>query len=93
MQKYKVAIVGAGKGGHSIYRMLKAMDEVEIIGVADINPAAPGIAAARADGVFVTTNYNELTMLPGLDIIIEVTGNPDVKEHILQIKHDSTAMM
>jgi prephenate dehydrogenase len=23
MQKYKVAIVGAGKGGHSIYRMLK----------------------------------------------------------------------
>lgn len=93
MQKYKVAIVGAGKGGHSIYRMLKKMEEVEIIGIADINPTAPGITAAQEDGVFVTTNYIELTRLQGLDIIIEVTGNPDVKEHILQIKHNYTAIM
>jgi PAS domain S-box-containing protein len=93
MQKYKVAIVGAGKGGHSIYRMLKKMEEVEIIGIADINPAAPGITAAQEDGVFVTTNYIELARLQGLDIIIEVTGNPDVKEHILRIKHNYTAIM
>lgn len=93
MQKYKVAIVGAGKGGHSIYRMLKKMEEVEIIGIADINPTAPGITAAQEDGVFVTTNYIELTRLQGLDIIIEVTGNSDVKEHILRIKHNYTAIM
>ena len=93
MQKYKVAIVGAGKGGHSIYRMLKKMDEVEIVGIADINPDAPGMEAARKDGIFVTTNYSELTMLPDVDIIIEVTGNQAVKEHILQNKHKCTALL
>jgi PAS domain-containing protein len=93
MQKYKVAIVGAGMGGYSIYRMLSAMEEVEILGVADINPAAPGILAAREDGIFITANYNELTRLPGLDIIIEVTGDPKVKDNIQQIRHSYTALM
>ena len=55
------------------------MDEVEIVGIADINPDAPGMEAARKDGIFVTTNYSELTMLPDVDIIIEVTGNQAVK--------------
>ena len=92
MQKYKVAIVSRKRRSFNL-QDAKKMEEVEIIGIADINPAAPGITAAQEDGVFVTTNYIELTRLQGLDIIIEVTGNPDVKEHILQIKHNYTAIM
>lgn len=93
MQKVKVAIVGAGQGGYSIYRMLKAMEEVEIIGLADINPMAPGILAAREEGVFVTANFCELAKLPGLDVIIEATGAAEVRERLQQVRHSYTAVM
>lgn len=93
MQKVKVAIIGAGQGGFSIYRMLKAMEEVEIVGLADINPMAPGILAAREDGVFVTANFSELAKLRGLDVIIEATGVPEVRERLNQVRHPYTAVM
>ncbi|MCL6612649.1 MAG: sigma 54-interacting transcriptional regulator [Peptococcaceae bacterium] len=93
MQKFKVAIIGAGRGGYSIYRMLKAMEEVEIVGLADLNPLAPGILAAREDGVFITTNFCELVKVPGLDVIIEVTGDPGVRERLHQVRHNYTAVM
>ncbi|MCL6638204.1 MAG: sigma 54-interacting transcriptional regulator [Firmicutes bacterium] len=93
MQKVKVAIIGAGKGGHSIYRMLKTMDEVEIVGLADINTMAPGILAAMEDGVFVTVNFSELVKIPGLDVIIEATGVPEVRERIHALRHEYTSVM
>lgn len=93
MQKVIVAIVGAGQGGLSVYRMLKAMEEVEIAGLADINPMAPGILAAREDGVFVTANFSELAKIPGLDVIIETTGVLEVRERLQQIRHKYTAVM
>ncbi|MCL5290465.1 MAG: sigma 54-interacting transcriptional regulator [Firmicutes bacterium] len=93
MQKVQVAIIGAGKGGHSIYRMLKAMEEVEIIGLADPNPAAQGILAAMEEGVFVTPDFSDLIIKPGLDVIIEVTGRPDVRKRIFELKNESTSVM
>ncbi|TEB15681.1 Nitrogen fixation protein VnfA [Pelotomaculum sp. FP] len=93
MQKFKVAIVGAGQGGFAIYRMLKSMEEVEITGLADINPAAPGIAAGSKDGIFVSDDYREIVKIPDLDVIIEATGVQEVQEVLLKIKPNSTAVM
>jgi transcriptional regulator with PAS, ATPase and Fis domain len=93
VQKVKVAIIGAGKGGNSIYRMLKTMEEVEIVGLADVNPMAPGIPAAREDGVFVTANFTELVKIPGLDVIIESTGVKGVRERIHALRYTYTAVM
>ncbi|HBC94902.1 MAG TPA: Fis family transcriptional regulator [Pelotomaculum sp.] len=93
MQKFKVAIVGAGQGGFAIYRMLKSMEEVEIGGLADINPAAPGIAAGSKEGIYVTDDYRELVKIPDLDVIIEATGVQEVQEDLLRIKPQSTAVM
>jgi len=93
LQKFKVAIVGAGNGGFAIYRMLKTMEEVEIAGLADIDLAAPGLIAGSKDGIYVSNDYRELFNIPGLDVIIEVTGIPEVQEGLLQNKPNSTTIM
>ncbi|MCL6558958.1 MAG: sigma 54-interacting transcriptional regulator, partial [Firmicutes bacterium] len=69
------------------------MDEVEIVGLADINPMAPGILSAMEDNVFVTVNFSELVKIPGLDVIIEATGSQEVRDRIHALRHKYTAVM
>lgn len=93
MRIVKVAIAGAGEDGYSAYRMLKEMKEVLITGIADKDPAAPGIIAARSEGVFFTENINDLLVEPDLDVIIEATASPEVQDFIRQNKNRGTAIM
>lgn len=93
MRIVKVAIVGAGEEGYSAYRMLKEMKEVLITGIADKDPAAPGIIAARSEGVFFTDNVKDLLVEPDLDVIIEATASPEVQDFIRQNKNRGTAIM
>ncbi len=88
-----VAIVGAGGGGATLYRTLKAMEMVNIVGIADRNPHAPGVLMAKRDGVFNTTDFVELIRIPGIDVIIEATGDPEVQTRIHHAKHGETAVM
>ncbi len=73
------AIVGGGKGCVSIMQMVEegTLQEfpMRILGVADVNPEAPGIHHAREIGVpVVTLQYKDLYEIPELDLIIELTG-------------------
>jgi PAS domain S-box-containing protein len=88
-----VAIVGGGQGGYSIFRMLKEIKEVEIVGISDVDPEAPGIVAAQEEGVFVTRGFHELLNLPDLDVITETTGLPEVRDMIQQNISNKTAVM
>jgi len=89
----KVAIVGGGRGGHSIFGMLKEIKEVEIVGISDVEPEAPGIVAAQEEGISVTRDFHELLNLPDLDVIIETTGLPEVRDMIQQNISSKTAVM
>ncbi len=82
MSKIKVAIVGAGVGGSSVYRVLREIENVQIVGVADKSLAAPGIALARQDKIYITENYEELVVKPGIDVIIEATADVEVQRNI-----------
>jgi transcriptional regulator with PAS, ATPase and Fis domain len=93
MKIVRVAIAGAGEEGFSAFRMLKEMKEVGIAGIADINPAAPGIIAARDEGILVTDNIDDLLMLPDLDLIIDAVGLADIHNMIRQNKNDQTEIM
>lgn len=86
----KIALVGGGPGGlavlkmfeHDIFTQLKA----KVVGVADINPQAPGILYARKKGIFTTTDYKELYHIPDLYLIIELTGINEVLYEIARTK-------
>jgi transcriptional regulator with PAS, ATPase and Fis domain len=88
-----LVIVGAGKGGRALLEMLVGDPTVAILGVADLNPWAPGIELARRVNIPVTTDFREVISDTRADLIIDVTGNPDVHQTILGLKPPSTEVI
>lgn len=89
----KVVIVGAGKGGRALLEMFAGDPTVSILGVADLNPWAPGIELARRLDVAIATDFRELVRDPRVDLIIDVTGNAEVHQAILGLKAPATEVM
>jgi methyl-accepting chemotaxis protein len=89
----KVAIIGAGQGGSLILKSLHGLEEVNIAGICDLDPNAPGIILAKELKIKTTTNLQELLETPQLDIVIEVTGNQKVQEIILNNKSTATTVL
>jgi DNA-binding NtrC family response regulator len=82
----RVVILGAGKGGRALLEMFAGDPTVSILGVADLNPWAPGIEFARRLNVPVTTEVRELVSDARADLIIDVTGSADVHRLIHELK-------
>ncbi len=82
----KAVLVGAGRGGVSLLNIFSGSKEVEILGVADINPEAAGMKLAQGAGIFTTTNFQELFEIEGVDIVIDVTGNPEIAVKLVELK-------
>lgn len=75
-----IGIIGAGKTGKYLIEQLTGYDFIKIVKVADINEDAPGYAFAANKGIPVTTDYMDVAKMgKEVDIIIEVTGQKDVK--------------
>jgi PAS domain S-box-containing protein len=86
-RKLRAVIVGGGKGGESILRMVKTDTlgrfRMEIVGIADINPDAPGMLYARELGIpLITNDPCDLLKAPDLDLVIELTGSEEVRDRI-----------
>ncbi len=86
----KVALIGGGK---ACYDLLTLLDDeilhslnIEIIGVADLSLDAPGISLAHDMGIFTTTEFLDLYSLPGLNMIIELTGLIEVRDRMISSK-------
>lgn len=82
-EKVTAAIVGAGRTGTLLLKELAKVGYVEMKGVVDLNDQAPGMIEARNMGVYVTTNVDEIAKMgKELDLVIEVTNDPSVKESL-----------
>ena len=92
MKKYNVAIIGAGPGCLAIMEMISRDHlrqlQMHIVGIADTNLQAPGLRQAQALNIFTTSNYKDLLSTPDLDLIIELTGDPDFSQ---TIQHEKPA--
>lgn len=93
METLKVVIVGAGRGGTAILKGLLPLQNVQVLGIADINPQAPGMILARERGLFTTCDYLRLIRDLQSDVIIEATGVPEVQKKIMRIKKADTSLM
>src|SRR5262245_12461671 len=89
----KVVIVGAGKGGLALLEMFRDDPTVSILGIADVNPWSPGLELARRLNVPVATDMRAFIADAGLDLIIDVTGNPEVQRAILAAKAPHAEVM
>ena len=81
-----IIIIGGGAGGVSMVKVFNALPEVNILGVVDVRSDAPGIVLANNLGIKTSNNMNDFLKKPGLEIIIDVTGNEKVNEIIMQNK-------
>jgi glyceraldehyde-3-phosphate dehydrogenase/erythrose-4-phosphate dehydrogenase len=85
MKKIRIAIIGAGETGTPLLRQLLDAPFVELLGIADLSDAQPGMQLAKARGVRTTNDFMDLARLGnGVDIIIDVTGVAKVRD---QLRH------
>jgi len=94
---YNLAIVGAGRQGMSILEALvpprQEDKSLRVIGVADLNPEAPGILYAYRHNLFVTVRFTDLLQLPDLDIIINATGQPEVLRQLNEQRSEALIIL
>lgn len=88
-----VAIIGAGRGGTALMEIFANDPLVRIVGVADISPQAPGIGLARRLNIRVTRSYRQLLKMGPVDLVIDVSGNPEVGEFLQDIRRMGVAVI
>lgn len=83
MQKIRIGLIGAGETGTPLLAQLLDASFVDVVGVADLNDALPGMQLARSRGIKTTNDFMELARLGnGVDILIDVTGVQAVREKL-----------
>ena len=72
----KVAILGAGRGGTALLELLHQIHTIEIVGITDRNPAAPGLRRAQELHIPVFEGIEDLVGNHGIMLVMDVTGDP-----------------
>ncbi|MBS2969568.1 sigma 54-interacting transcriptional regulator [Metabacillus sp. KIGAM252] len=88
----KVLLVGAGKGGTVLLKMLIETKLMKVAAVADIDRKAPGIVYAREQGIPVNTNWKML-FTEDIDVVMEATGDPQIMEELLKARSSRTIVV
>ena len=89
----KVAILGAGRGGTALLDLLHQIPSIKIVGIMDRDPSAPGIQRAQALHIPVTYRPDELVSNHGVNLIMDVTGDPAMEEFVYSHKQPTTDVL
>lgn len=85
--RLSIAIVGGGRRCLSLLQMLQSDAlrdlKAEVVGVADTNPGAAGYRHAEESGILTTVDFHRLFQIPNLDLIINLTGSPEVSQQLM----------
>lgn len=87
-----VMIVGAGKGGTAILKILYETDVLNVHVVIDRHLDAPGILLAKKEGIKTGTDWKPF-LKENIDIIIEVTGDDSVFQSLRNAKDKKTVLI
>ncbi|RWZ60133.1 PAS domain S-box protein [Halobacillus fulvus] len=88
----RVLIVGAGKGGTALLKLLMETERMEIVAVIDVDPEAPGLALARSLQVSVGHDWRAW-IHKEIDIVIEATGDDQVFKEIRSARQQTTVII
>ncbi len=85
-----IAVVGGGTRCKRLIEVTErhTFEEIDprVVAVADIKENAPGLIKAKSKGLFVTRDYNDFFSRQDIDLIIELTGDMDIYNDILEKK-------
>jgi C4-dicarboxylate-specific signal transduction histidine kinase len=89
----RILIIGAGRGGKALLELFACGQGVQVVGVADINPQAPGLALARNLGIPTSKDAVFLINQGHTDLIVDVTGDPSMAALIAKHKPPKTEIL
>ncbi|AEE90231.1 PAS modulated sigma54 specific transcriptional regulator, Fis family [Tepidanaerobacter acetatoxydans Re1] len=93
MLELSVGIIGAGKGGTALIETMADFDNIKIMGIADINPLAPGLRLARNKGINCFDDPKTMLKACRFDVIFEVTGDKELVQQLQVIIPDFTTLV
>ncbi len=71
-----IIILGAGKGGTALLESFLNLPGVRVLGIADKNPAAPGLKLAQLHHIPTSQHPVDLIQKKDIHLIVNVTGDP-----------------
>ena len=89
----RVAIIGAGHGGTALMEIFAEDPLVTVVGVAEIRSLTRGVRLAKKLGIPVVRRYQDLLKMKDVDLVIDVTGNPDVEHELLEVQTPHLAIV
>jgi PAS domain S-box-containing protein len=88
----KVLIIGGGKGGTAILKILHEVSLMKVIGITDVNENAVGLRLAEEWGIPVGKDWKKF-LDDSVDIVIEVTGDLQVFEDVREERGRNTVLI
>ena len=88
-----IAILGAGNGGTALLEVFTHLTNIQIVGIADKVESAPGIQFAHQLKIPTTSDTLGLIRQPGIQLIINVTGDSAIEQLISDHKHPETEVL
>lgn len=92
-RKLGMAIIGGGTGGLALLRLFHQEEGVIIHGVADTSPEAIAMKHAQSLNIPTTADFRGLIKQEGVDLIVDVSGNPDVRSQIEKEKASQVELL
>ena len=85
----KAVVIGGGRAGQAILELVAAkrltVFDLEILAVVDSNPQAPGAQYADEHWWPTLDSMEEALSLPGLELVVELTGDPKVVSELYRL--------
>jgi signal transduction histidine kinase len=88
----RVVIIGAGPGGAALLDLFAHDRSVEVLGIADIDPDAPGLRIANHMGIQTASDARELLARTDPDLIVNATNDPSI-ESLLRTKPSAAEVL
>ena len=89
----RVIILGGGNGGRAFLDLFLNLPHIHIVGLADTNPLAPGLVKANQLHIPVSSNCAQLLDQEDVDLILDVTGDPEVSRLLQQRRNPATEIL
>ncbi len=89
----RVAIIGGGHGGTALMEIFAEDPLVTVVGLSEIRPHTMGVRLAKKIGIPVLRRFQDLLKIKDVDLVIDVTGDPDVEKTLLESHAPHLAMV
>ncbi len=88
-----IGVIGAGEGAGFLLDILKDNPEAQIMGLAYRSDKKPAVEEARRQGIRLYGDFRELVLEPGIEILVDVTGNPSVEDYLRNEKKSKAQLL